>query len=191
MVLSMEKTLRSREDWIQAAVSALAERGEVGLAVEELARTLGVTKGSFYWHFKDRAALVTATLETFERMGADEPIHQLRQVPNGRERLEQLFALAFRHTRELRAEQALFAMKDPRVRAVIQRVHEKRRAFLLSTYRSLGLSRAEAQRWAATAYATFVGAAGLALQAPWNDERSLRAWVEHIATVLIPPALEA
>lgn len=187
----MEKTLRTREDWIEAAISALAERGEVGLAVEELARNLGVTKGSFYWHFKDRAALVAATLETFERLGADEPIRQLRQVANGRERLRQLFALAFGHTRELRAERALFAMKDPAVHEVIARVHEKRRAFLSATYRSLGLSRAEADRWSATAYATFVGAVGLADQAPWNDDATLLAWVEHVVTVLSPPTLDA
>lgn len=183
--------MRSREDWIEAAISALAERGEVGLAVEELARCLGVTKGSFYWHFKDRAALVAATLETFERLGADEPIRQLRQVGNGRERLRQLFALAFGRTRELRAERALFAMKDPTASEVIARVHEKRRAFLSATYRSLGFSRAEADRWSATAYAMFVGAVGLAGHAPWNDDATLLAWVEHVLTVLIPPTLEA
>lgn len=182
----MNKVVRSREDWVDAAITALATRGEAGLSVETLARDLNVTKGSFYWHFEDRAALVTATLRSFEEVGADQPIRQLSRLPDGGERLRQLFALAFRRTRELRAEQALLGMKDPNARRVIRRVHEKRRAFLVATYRSLGLDRGQADRWAATAYATFVGAVGLVGQPPWNDDQTLRAWVEHVVAVLIP-----
>jgi AcrR family transcriptional regulator len=48
---------RSREDWIRAAGRRLAQGGAAAVAVEALARDLGVTKGSFYWHFRDRAAL--------------------------------------------------------------------------------------------------------------------------------------
>ena len=49
--------------WTTAAFDALAAEGIAGVRVERLAATLGVTKGSFYWHFKDRDALVDAVLE--------------------------------------------------------------------------------------------------------------------------------
>ncbi len=49
--------------WIAAAFEALAAEGIAGVRVERLAASLGVTKGSFYWHFKDREALVAALLE--------------------------------------------------------------------------------------------------------------------------------
>ncbi|MCM0022150.1 MAG: TetR/AcrR family transcriptional regulator [Tagaea sp.] len=49
-------------DWIDAALDALARAGEAGVRVEVLARRLGVTKGSFYWHFKDREALLDAAV---------------------------------------------------------------------------------------------------------------------------------
>jgi AcrR family transcriptional regulator len=49
-------------DWIDAALDALARDGAAGVRVEVLARRLGVTKGSFYWHFKDREALLDAAL---------------------------------------------------------------------------------------------------------------------------------
>ncbi|MCZ8312903.1 MAG: TetR/AcrR family transcriptional regulator [Magnetospirillum sp.] len=49
--------------WVAAAFEALAAEGIGGVRVERLAATLGVTKGSFYWHFKDREALVVALLE--------------------------------------------------------------------------------------------------------------------------------
>ena len=46
------------DDWVEAARSAMVEGGIDAVAVEPLARRLGVTKGSFYWHFKDRRALL-------------------------------------------------------------------------------------------------------------------------------------
>ncbi len=54
--------------WIQAALSILAERGISGVRVETLAKQLGVTKGSFYWHFKDRDALFDALLDSWRRV---------------------------------------------------------------------------------------------------------------------------
>ena len=51
---------QSREDWIDAAWNTLGEAGVDGVRVEALARSLGVTKGSFYWHFKNRQDLIDA-----------------------------------------------------------------------------------------------------------------------------------
>src|SRR6478735_6374421 len=56
-----------RSDWIEAAFRALSVGGLGNLSVERLARELGATKGSFYWHFTDRPALVEAVLEEWER----------------------------------------------------------------------------------------------------------------------------
>ncbi len=53
--------------WEQAALDTLAESGLGAVAVESLARRLGVTKGSFYWHFPTREALIKAALERWER----------------------------------------------------------------------------------------------------------------------------
>ena len=52
-----------RHDWVDAALRALTVGGLASLSVERLATELGATKGSFYWHFKDRAALIEATLD--------------------------------------------------------------------------------------------------------------------------------
>ena len=50
----------SADDWAQAALDLIAEQGVSAVAVEPLARRLGVTKGSFYWHFPSRDALLQA-----------------------------------------------------------------------------------------------------------------------------------
>ena len=57
---------RSRTDWLRAARLALLKRGRDGVRVESLARTLKVTKGSFYWHFKDRGDLMETLLREWE-----------------------------------------------------------------------------------------------------------------------------
>ena len=44
----------SAEDWAVAALDVIAESGLAAVAVEPLAKRLGVTKGSFYWHFPSR-----------------------------------------------------------------------------------------------------------------------------------------
>ena len=52
-----------RENWLRAARLALYEGGPDAVRVERLAAALGVTKGSFYWHFPDRAALLDALVK--------------------------------------------------------------------------------------------------------------------------------
>jgi AcrR family transcriptional regulator len=61
----MDKIL-GREDWLRAARLALLRGGVEAVRVERLARDLGVTKGSFYWHFKDRDELLEFLLREWE-----------------------------------------------------------------------------------------------------------------------------
>ncbi|MCX7566777.1 TetR/AcrR family transcriptional regulator [Sulfitobacter sp. F26169L] len=58
----MNSTRLSPEKWIDAGFTALCAQGPQALAAEPLARQLGTTKGSFYWHFKDVPAYHTALL---------------------------------------------------------------------------------------------------------------------------------
>ena len=55
-----------KKDWMRAARLALLEGGPSAVRVETLARKLGVSKGSFYWHFQDRDALLEALLREWE-----------------------------------------------------------------------------------------------------------------------------
>src|SRR5262245_4344760 len=62
----MVTRVRSRNDWLREARLALLKSGPDGVRVEPLARALGVTKGSFYWHFKDRGELMETLLREWE-----------------------------------------------------------------------------------------------------------------------------
>ena len=55
-----------KKDWMRAARLALLEGGPSAVRVETLARKLRVSKGSFYWHFQNREALLEALLREWE-----------------------------------------------------------------------------------------------------------------------------
>ena len=66
-VVAHSKDRLGPEDWTKVALAAIAEQGAANVSIERLARELGATKGSFYWHFKDRPALIAAALDRWER----------------------------------------------------------------------------------------------------------------------------
>src|SRR6516225_11634952 len=57
----------TRDDWITAALAAIADGGLAAVGVEPLAARLGSTKGSFYWHFANRDALLEAAISRWEK----------------------------------------------------------------------------------------------------------------------------
>ena len=65
--MSKQKKYFSKEMWLQKALKQLSKKGNLGLTIEELSKALGVTKGSFYWHFKSRYDF---TLQLFDYWGA-------------------------------------------------------------------------------------------------------------------------
>jgi len=60
-------------DWTEAALQLIAELGPAGLTVPGLAARLGVTKGSFYWHFRSLTELLQKALERWEQRTTTEP----------------------------------------------------------------------------------------------------------------------
>lgn len=79
-----ERTPLDRSAWIEAAIELIATEGIAGLRIETLARRLRVTKGSFYWHFRDRRSLQQALLEHW-REGRIRDIHKQTRALPGRE----------------------------------------------------------------------------------------------------------
>ena len=78
-----ESTRLSAQDWARAALKAIAAGGVVAVAVEPLARTLGVTKGSFYAHYRNRDELIAAALVEWVRGHGDEGLAGVRERRDG------------------------------------------------------------------------------------------------------------
>ena len=70
-------TRTPRSAWIDEGLRALAAGGPDAVRIEPLAQTLGVTRGGFYWHFKDRRALLNEMLDTWERRSTDEVLERV------------------------------------------------------------------------------------------------------------------
>jgi AcrR family transcriptional regulator len=191
VVARTERTGRlSAEDWAQAALDLIAEQGVAAVAVEPLARRLGVTKGSFYWHFPSRDALLAAALERWEKIEQDTVFGQLEDVPDPRERLRALFHLvAHEATSHIIYSELLKALDHPIVAPVIGRVSQRRFDYLTASFRQAGLSRTDAQHRARLAYAAYVGFLQLSLQLhqPRLQHDEFEDYVEHVMAALIPP----
>lgn len=179
----------SAEDWAQAALDMVAEQGLAAVGVEPLARRLGVTKGSFYWHFPSRDALLKAALERWEMAEQEKVFGSLEAIPDPRERLRQLFLLvAHKAQSHIIYSELLKAQDHPAVQPVIQRVSQRRLDYLIASFRQAGLGRSEARHRARLTYAAYVGFLQLSLQLhqPRMQHQEFEDYVNHMIAVLIP-----
>src|SRR5262245_5024378 len=133
MVIARARTPRSR--WIDAGLEALATGGPDAVRVEPLAQALGVTKGSFYWHFDDRGALLEALRDAWERTLVDEVIGRVEAgAGDARGKLRLLFDLAGGGEIRvpLRAELAIrdWSRRDDGVGDRLRRVDNRRMDYL-------------------------------------------------------------
>jgi AcrR family transcriptional regulator len=181
----------SAEDWAQAALDQIAEQGVASVAVEPLARRLGVTKGSFYWHFPSREALLVAALERWEKVEQETVFGTLEPIPDPRERLRALFQLVAHEAKShIIYSELLKAMDHPAVQPVIVRVSERRLDYLTASFRQAGLIRTDAQHRARLLYSAYVGFLQLNLQLHQMNmqHEEFEAYVEHMMSTLIPEA---
>lgn len=140
MVAPKKRQTLTREDWLAAALDALEESGADGLKVLPLARRLGVTRGSFYWHFRDRAELLDAVLDFWDRWSNQVVIDALdasRDDPRS-----QLLALMemVEERRLTRYDPAVraWAVRDPRAARAVRRADRRRLGYVTDLFRKAG-----------------------------------------------------
>jgi AcrR family transcriptional regulator len=158
----------TRDDWTSAALRAVAEGGLAALAIEPLAVRLGATKGSAYWHFPSRDALLEATLERWEREHTEAVIELVEAAgPEPVDRLRRLLAAGLTAEHPAQVELALLSSTDdPLVATAVKRVTERRLRFLASLFGELGFTPAQARRRALLACSIYLGQAQLVRSAP-------------------------
>ena len=158
----------TRDDWAAAALKALSAGGLTAVAVEPLAVRLHATKGSFYWHFRNRDDLIAAALDLWRLTGTTNVISALEaSSAPARTRIRQLFVQAFAvHTYAV-ADLALLADADhPLVAPVLAEVTRQRLAYVTDLFRELGHPEDQARRRAVLAYSAFLGRLQLGRAAP-------------------------
>jgi AcrR family transcriptional regulator len=71
------QTRTPRTTWIDTGLTALASGGPDAVRVDLLAKTLGVTRGGFYWHFESRGAFLDVLLDAWEHRSTDEVLDRV------------------------------------------------------------------------------------------------------------------
>jgi AcrR family transcriptional regulator len=124
--------------WVEAALDVLADSGVEAVRIEPLAKVLGVTKGSFYWHFKDRPALLAAMLATWRARATLSIIDRLeRDVVRPQDRLRELIALPRKGSRAARGADIEAAMRfwgrtDPSAASAVREIDLQRIDYIKS-----------------------------------------------------------
>ncbi len=168
----------NRQDWIDAAFETLTTSGVGAIVIDRLAGTLGVTRGSFYYHFRDRNELLTALLDFWANHWTFAVREQIAGL--GLDPATTLLALmrairqngAAEHDAPIRA----WALHDPMAREVVQQVDAARLGFIRSQFEALGFEGIDAEN-RARLYLNFEMAAPAMFAAPdpETDEKLLVA----------------
>jgi len=174
------------DDWTRAAIGAIAENGARNVSVERLARELGTTKGSFYWHFKDRTALIDAALDRWERDFTDHVIDSMATIEDPRRRFRALLETTFTDQPGVTIDANLVAdAGDSAVGAALERAARKRLAFVERIFAEIGAP--DAPDRALLAFSAYVGLAQLRRTAPDLTPSSRRAktYIDHACAWLL------
>jgi AcrR family transcriptional regulator len=146
------------DDWASAALRVIGRDGLGAVAVESIAAELGTTKGSFYWHFSSRDALIRAALDRWEQLWTEAVIARLEREADPAKRLKMVIAAGFESGPSDRVEIALIANPDhPAAVRAVRRVAERRIAYMTEQLRSLGWRTEEAYDRAVLLYYVYVG----------------------------------
>ncbi len=182
-----EKGPRGAEAWLAAAWTALAREGVDGVRVERLAVRLGVTKGSFYWHFADRRALLDALLDDWERRATTAVIARVDgAAADPRERLHVLLRSTAAVPGAPHVEQSIraFGLRDKAARRRLERVDARREAYVASLLEAAGVPPDAAAHRARALYLALIGEyARVAHGGPPTDGAT---WDELVARMLPP-----
>lgn len=146
------------DDWARAALKALGEGGESAVRVEVLARALGVTKGSYYHHFRNRRAVLDRAVLLWEELATEAVIAQVDAASGlPRERLEQLGQQVFASSGQDGIESALreWAAADEAVAEVLERVDERRLSYVEGLLSQAGVRQARSR--SELLYRTLIG----------------------------------
>jgi AcrR family transcriptional regulator len=154
----MAKIRTPRGAWVEAALQALAKGGPEAIRVEALAAGLGVSKGGFYWHFKDRQALLGEMLDAWEKAVVEDPIASVESRPaNPRAKLQQLFELA--PSVDFGVELALrdWARRDGGVAERMHRIDNRRMEYLRSLFAQICADENEVEVRSMLTFSLFIG----------------------------------
>ena len=174
------------ESWIEAATEVLVDHGISHVRVDMLAAQLGVTRGSFYWHFRDRADLLQRLLQAWSERTTRQLTERLAGAHDDPHRqIRDLISLPFRGraaTRVARIELAIrtWARRDADARHAVDASDRRRLEYHEQLFGALGFAKEEAKHRAFILYGYEVAESLLHGQGSQGDKKDRAAFVEKL-----------
>ncbi len=156
----MAKVRTPRQAWVEAGLQALATGGPDAVRVEALAAGLGVSKGGFYWHFKDRKALLEGMLDSWEQIGTDQVVERIESAGgDARAKVRRLIELAPRARRDFEVDLAIrdWARRERAVAVRLQRIDRRRLDWLRARFGEFCADERDAEARTTLAYSLLIG----------------------------------
>jgi AcrR family transcriptional regulator len=147
----------SAKDWLDQGLKTLTHNGFTALKAEPLAKAMGVSRGSFYWHFADIGAFHAAILKHWRDVAAEQIIANLEAASGNADPIPLLLGQAFGGRLALEKAVRTWASVDPKVRAAVQAIDRRRLSYVASLFRANGLSPDVAGARAQIIYWAFLG----------------------------------
>lgn len=182
------------ESWIEAATDLLVDQGIDSVRVDVLAKILGVTRGSFYWHFKDRDDLLMSVLKAWRDAATEQLIDRFeRRHVEPRVLVAELMSLPFRGRSARRAARIELAIRawarhDDTARQALDDVDSRRIAYIAQCFSALGFSIPEARARGFALYAWEVGESMLIRQDGKGQKAERAALLEQLLLMPLPKA---
>jgi len=152
-----ENPKNSQLDWLEFALDVLTKKGPDSLKIIPLCDLKGVTKGSFYHHFKNRTDFIDTLMEHwFQKMTLDF-INQANTESTPLERLQKLDQVIASNSVGTEMHIRAWALKEASIATHLAKIDQQRQDYLAQCYTELGLAEGEAQDIALIAYANFLG----------------------------------
>jgi AcrR family transcriptional regulator len=147
----------SAKDWLHQGLKTLAESGFTALKAEPLAKAMGVSRGSFYWHFADIGAFHAAILDHWREVAAEQIIANLEAVSDHENPLPLLLRQAFGSNLALEKAVRIWATLDSLAKGAVQAIDRRRLDYVENLLRASGLSPNVARARAQILYWAFIG----------------------------------
>ncbi|MEO1090047.1 MAG: TetR/AcrR family transcriptional regulator [Pseudomonadota bacterium] len=178
-----ERERLSPEDWISAGLVALAEGGIAAVRVDPIARALKMTRGSFYWHFRDRQALLDALVTAWRDRQTDDVVAGVERASlPPEEALRALLRICFDDDGRLEKAFRAWASQSDAVQAAVREVDRRRLDYLAKLLGRTGVSDERARVRARIAYRTWLGEYALANR---SDGGTSRADADELHALLL------
>ena len=134
-----EKRKLSRIKWLEFSLEILIKEGNAKLRIDHLVQSMGVTKGSFYWHFKDRGDFILSLVEHWAKVSTQVVEHMSQLHGSAEQRLLDLIRYIVsndltRYDIAIRA----WALMEPQVAYVVKKTDKRRLNFIRNLFAEMG-----------------------------------------------------